>query len=98
LSIYLREWFCGTTNQRGEAFLLTVPIKQNVTKHGHTVLVPIFRLTDSGEMQEDARMKLEQGIRAWCQSLEKIGLLTVAIQRAGLHVEPTGAEGFQVVI
>ncbi len=65
--------------------LLTISIKRQQTKAGSAFMVEALRLTACGSDPQDAKMKLQRGIVAWCRSLDKIGQLEDALRRANLE-------------
>ncbi len=78
--------------------LLTVPVKPVQSKHGVAYCTEALRLTACGSTREDARMRLEDMIAAWCRSLEKAGQLREALLRANLHVEGSEAESLRITV
>ena len=77
--------------------LLTIPIGFNISKAGPTAYSKPIQLTACGVTEEDARMRLEQGITAWCRALQRAGQLEDALRRAHLYLEGDGAESLNIV-
>ena len=77
--------------------LLTIPITEGISKCGPTMGSETLRLTACGVTEEDARMKLEQGIAAWCNALQRVGQFKDALKRAHLYLENNGAEDLKIV-
>ena len=77
--------------------LLTIPIKRSVSKCGPTVAAEAIRLTACGVTVDDARIRLEQGISAWCSALQRAGHFEDALRRAHLYLENNGTEDVKIV-
>ena len=77
--------------------VLTVSINAVVSKCGPTLCAKAMRLTASGVTIDDAKMRLEQGITAWCNALQRSGRFEDALRRAHLFVENNGSEDLNIV-
>ena len=67
----------------------------HIIQNGVSARSPELRLTGHGMDREEAVEALQRGIVAWCDSLNRAGILESTLKRLGVKWEPEG-EGIQV--
>ncbi len=77
---------------------IIIPAKIVESKGGLAMQSPHLRLTGFGKDKTTAAATLERGVRVWCRTLEKQGLLIEALERAGLEIESVGDAEIQVEV
>lgn len=78
--------------------LVTIRGKYHESKGGTSLRVDTIPVTGFGKSEAEAMSAAERMLYAWCRSLSRCGLLSVALKRAGAAVVGEGDEAIEVRI